>query len=99
MTLYNSATQENEMGELYLTNIDFLKNGVPSSIIATLVLYRLSESQGRCLTSIFVTVGRIHRWVCANEGHRVSYVMHFDSTKRLIFPLGSNTPDFSFSHV
>jgi phosphate transporter len=31
------ATQEDELGELYLTNIDFLKNGVPSSIIATLV--------------------------------------------------------------
>ena len=25
------------MGQLYLTNIDFLKNGVPASIIATLV--------------------------------------------------------------
>ncbi len=31
------ATQEDELGELYLTNVDFLKNGVPSSIIATLV--------------------------------------------------------------
>ena len=31
------ATQEDELGELYLTNIDFLKNGVPASIIATLV--------------------------------------------------------------
>lgn len=25
------------MGELYLSNVDFLKNGVPASIIATLV--------------------------------------------------------------
>ena len=25
------------MGQLYLTNIDFLKNGVPASIIATMV--------------------------------------------------------------
>lgn len=25
------------MGQLYLTNIDFLKNGVPASIIAALV--------------------------------------------------------------
>lgn len=32
-----SATQENELGELYLSNVDFLKNGVPASIIATLV--------------------------------------------------------------
>jgi hypothetical protein len=26
------------MGQLYLTNIDFLKNGVPASVIAALVL-------------------------------------------------------------
>ena len=32
-----SATQEDDMGQLYLSNIDFLKNGVPASIIATLV--------------------------------------------------------------
>jgi len=32
-----AATQEDELGELYLTNVDFLKNGVPASIIATLV--------------------------------------------------------------
>ncbi|TRM57048.1 SPX domain-containing protein, partial [Schizophyllum amplum] len=32
------ATQEDEMGDLYLSNIDFLKNGVPASIIATLVV-------------------------------------------------------------
>ena len=25
------------MGQLYLTNVDFLKNGVPASIIAALV--------------------------------------------------------------
>ncbi|CAA7265750.1 unnamed protein product [Cyclocybe aegerita] len=33
-----AATQENELGEAYLTNVDFLKNGVPASIIATLVV-------------------------------------------------------------
>ncbi|KAF8261363.1 SPX domain-containing protein [Lactarius quietus] len=32
-----AATQEDEMGQLYLTNVDFLKNGVPASIIAALV--------------------------------------------------------------
>jgi phosphate transporter len=37
----HSATQEDELGELYLTNVDFLKNGVPSSVIATLVRYDL----------------------------------------------------------
>lgn len=31
------ATQEDELGELYLSNVDFLMNGVPASIIATLV--------------------------------------------------------------
>ncbi|RDB25702.1 putative transporter C3B8.04c [Hypsizygus marmoreus] len=33
-----AATQEDELGELYLTNIDFLKNGVPASIVATAVV-------------------------------------------------------------
>ncbi|KAM5544077.1 hypothetical protein V8D89_002263 [Ganoderma adspersum] len=33
-----AATQEDEMGQLYLSNVDFLKNGVPASIIATLVV-------------------------------------------------------------
>ncbi|KIP11029.1 hypothetical protein PHLGIDRAFT_114938 [Phlebiopsis gigantea 11061_1 CR5-6] len=33
-----AATQEDDMGQLYLTNIDFLKNGVPASIIATMVV-------------------------------------------------------------
>jgi phosphate transporter len=33
-----AAAQEDELGQLYLSNIDFLKNGVPASIIATLVV-------------------------------------------------------------
>jgi len=33
-----AATQEDELGELYLSNVDFLKNGVPASIIATIVV-------------------------------------------------------------
>ncbi|KAI0064930.1 SPX-domain-containing protein [Artomyces pyxidatus] len=36
-----AATQEDEMGQLYLTNMDFLKNGVPASVIATLVVATL----------------------------------------------------------
>lgn len=32
-----AATQEDEMGKPYLSNIDFLKNGVPASVLATLV--------------------------------------------------------------
>ncbi|KAF7311833.1 SPX domain-containing protein [Mycena indigotica] len=33
-----AAQQEDELGQLYLTNVDFLKNGVPASMIATLVV-------------------------------------------------------------
>ncbi|KAI9001489.1 Sodium/sulfate symporter [Trametes punicea] len=33
-----AATQEDEMGQLYLSNVDFLKNGVPASIIAAMVV-------------------------------------------------------------
>ena len=33
-----AATQEDELGELYLDNLDFLKNGVPASVLATLVV-------------------------------------------------------------
>ncbi|TFK24815.1 SPX-domain-containing protein [Coprinopsis marcescibilis] len=33
-----AATQEDELGDLYLTNVDFLMNGVPASIIATTVV-------------------------------------------------------------
>lgn len=31
------ATQEDELGQLYLTNVDFLKNGVPASFISMMV--------------------------------------------------------------
>lgn len=33
-----AANQEDDMGQLYLSNLDFLKNGVPASVIATLVV-------------------------------------------------------------
>lgn len=32
-----SAAQEDDLGQVYLTNVDFLKNGIPASIIATAV--------------------------------------------------------------
>ncbi|KAJ7859429.1 hypothetical protein B0H13DRAFT_1640054, partial [Mycena leptocephala] len=32
-----AATQEDDLGVLYLSNVEFLKNGVPASIIATVV--------------------------------------------------------------
>ena len=33
-----SANQEDDMGQLYLSNVDFLKNGVPASFIAMMVV-------------------------------------------------------------
>ncbi|KAF8442031.1 SPX domain-containing protein [Boletus edulis BED1] len=33
-----AAAQEDDLGQAYLTNIDFLKNGIPASIIAALVV-------------------------------------------------------------
>jgi hypothetical protein len=33
----NRATQEDEMGQRYLANVDFLKTGVPASIVAATV--------------------------------------------------------------
>ncbi|KAH8094497.1 Sodium/sulfate symporter [Cristinia sonorae] len=36
-----AATQEDDMGQLYLSNIDFLKNGIPASVIATAVVATL----------------------------------------------------------
>ncbi|KAE9390604.1 SPX-domain-containing protein [Gymnopus androsaceus JB14] len=48
-----AATQEDDLGELYLSNIDFLKNGIPASIFATLVVatvgYLLMRAIGRAL--------------------------------------------------
>ena len=65
------ATQEDELGELYLTNIDFLKNGVPASIIATLVSF--VQHQIRALKNItcFLFKGRCDGWIPTDETHRV----------------------------
>ena len=48
----DSATQEDELGQLYLSNVDFLKNGVPASIIATFV----SDLSGTCRTFLDLIV-------------------------------------------
>lgn len=40
-----SATQEDALGEFYLSNVDFLKNGVPASIIATAVSLSSARSK------------------------------------------------------
>ncbi|KAJ7471082.1 SPX domain-containing protein [Mycena latifolia] len=45
-----AATQEDELGVLYLTNVDFLKNGVPASVIATLVSRAASPCPGQAPT-------------------------------------------------
>jgi len=33
-----AAAQQDDLGQVYLTNVDFLKNGIPASIIATMVV-------------------------------------------------------------
>lgn len=57
-----SATQEDELGHLYLSNMDFFKNGVPASIIAALVTCSSVNSHGGDLTihllsQVVATVG------------------------------------------
>ncbi|KLO17367.1 SPX-domain-containing protein [Schizopora paradoxa] len=42
-----AANQEDDIGQLYLTNVDFLKNGVPASIISAFVVATLGY--GLCL--------------------------------------------------
>ncbi|CDO75104.1 hypothetical protein BN946_scf185010.g29 [Trametes cinnabarina] len=53
-----AATQEDEMGQLYLSNVDFLKNGVPASIIATMVVatvgYLLMQAIGYVRSAAFM---------------------------------------------
>ena len=56
-----SATQEDELGQLYLSNIDFLKNGVPASIIATLVRYLSNLARNLNLTIGIFHVFRLLR--------------------------------------
>ncbi|KAH9070821.1 SPX-domain-containing protein [Lactarius deliciosus] len=48
-----AATQEDEMGQLYLTNVDFLKNGVPASIIAALVVASLGYALMKLVGWVF----------------------------------------------
>ena len=63
LTAANSATQEDELGQLYLSNVDFLKNGVPASIVATFVS-NLRRTSGTCSGSdgtlqVVATVGYV----------------------------------------
>ncbi|KAI0763315.1 Sodium/sulfate symporter [Trametes elegans] len=54
-----AATQEDEMGQLYLSNVDFLKNGVPASVIATVVVatvgYLLMKAIGSLVRDLHAT--------------------------------------------
>jgi hypothetical protein len=70
------------MGQLYLTNIDFLKNGVPASIIAMLVslCWVFYQTVGRSCHQ----TGCLHSWISAYDG----YVSVFD---RYFGPLGKLT--------
>ncbi|KDQ58975.1 hypothetical protein JAAARDRAFT_68566 [Jaapia argillacea MUCL 33604] len=56
-----AATQEDELGQLYLSNVDFLKNGVPASIIATMVCFlshqRSLDLRTHELPQVVATVG------------------------------------------
>ena len=59
------------MGQLYLTNVDFLKNGVPASVIAAFVsfiqpLFRDYSPHG-------TIDGRI-AWLCADEAYWVRII-------------------------
>jgi len=72
-----SANQVDEMGKPYLTNIDFLKNGVPASIIATAV-------RGFILTRLkiylFIFIPRLYRLLvsclCLQLGESELYFSH-----------------------
>ena len=59
------ATQEDEMGQLYLSNVDFLKNGVPASVIAALVWVTHSPSFPE--HSRHGTTGGRIPWLCVDE--------------------------------
>jgi hypothetical protein len=68
-TLSIRATQEDEMGQLYLTNVDFLRNGVPASVIAALVslphFHRYTECSPHGTTGCRITR------LCVDEAYSV----------------------------
>lgn len=54
-THLRSANQEDARGHLYLTNIDFLKNGVPASFIAALVVASIGYVLSRLIGSVGIS--------------------------------------------
>jgi hypothetical protein len=59
------------MGQLYLTNVDFLKNGIPASVMAALVCVTLLSSSSVDRTLIAGTIGGRIAWVCIDETYWV----------------------------
>ena len=59
------------MGQLYLTNVDFLKNGVPASVIAALVRPFIAIILDMQHTNWIALLGGRIAWLCADEGCRV----------------------------
>lgn len=75
------ATQEDELGQLYLSNIDFLKNGIPASIIATLVTNSSSVSCSRSM--LIHGAGRRDRWISSHASNWVRIIVFFPPTSLL----------------
>ena len=59
------------MGQLYLSNVDFLKNGVPASIIATMVRSLFSIVGDKKMMIFSAVIGRRYSWLFIDVGHRV----------------------------
>jgi hypothetical protein len=59
------------MGQLYLTNVDFLKNGIPASVMAALVCVTLLSSSSVDRTLIAGTIGGRIAWLCIDETYWV----------------------------
>ncbi|KAI0259100.1 SPX domain-containing protein [Gloeopeniophorella convolvens] len=58
-----AATQEDEMGQLYLSNVDFLKNGVPASAIAALVVATLGYALMKLIGFVLSSHFDLSRWL------------------------------------
>lgn len=72
---FYSASQEDEMGQLYLSNVDFLKCGVPASIIAALVSDSLHECDPKLTASSTVLdIGCFDCWIFTYASDRVSHI-------------------------
>ena len=82
------------MGQLYLTNVDFLKNGVPASIIAMLVSHTgVLSTESRPFSA---PAGCFDCWISINDDHvstittvsppRLTQFVAFELTYAVAFP-------------